>query len=159
METTVRDSVAGIAQISILNTSYFWPDDVAGAGGGQAKSETVPYRHGFWPLRLIRPACICRRTRVLPFMAGRVGNIFWLSADNQIEIEAERDFWLPHFIWPGQNFQLTQVVVASSAAAGKTFFTLHDQVWRPEDQATLIAERDRICAVCVINTKLIKTSV
>jgi len=41
METTVRDSVGGIAQISILNTSYFWPDDVAHMES-ETKSETVP---------------------------------------------------------------------------------------------------------------------
>ncbi|KMZ06050.1 uncharacterized protein Dsimw501_GD27747 [Drosophila simulans] len=41
METTVRDSVGGMAKISILNTSYFWPDDVAHMES-ETKSETVP---------------------------------------------------------------------------------------------------------------------
>lgn len=84
METTVRDSVGGMAKISILNTSYFWPDDVAHMES-ETKSETVPllwklgflagqqhhlrqqqHNQVFWPFVL--PSA--KSTRVPPFMAG-----------------------------------------------------------------------------------------
>jgi len=62
---------------------------------------------------------------------------FWLSADNQIEIEVVRegDFWLPHFIWPGRNFQLTQVASSVAAPWGKAF-VFH--AWWPSMALTLL---------------------
>lgn len=176
METTVRDSVGGMAKISILNTSYFWPDDVAHMES-ETKSETVPllWKLGFLAappspttaqpgILAIRPA-ICQ----VDACASIYGRVSWQHFGYQQTTKSksksdEGDFWLPHFIWPGRNFQLTQVASSVKAFVFHAPWPILDSIsaWpakRRKYPATLIAKRYRICAVCVINTKLIKTSV